>query len=177
MCIETCIHLDITDELIARAEADEKGLMKQHQQEDTYLPLNKRPFFIGALAQYGVFELLDDWKVPFIRSAYFDPARHGDRYDFVYEEMLHDIQGQVVKPDWPEVYPRTRFFVKNQKKDKPMDRYVFVLVDEPALKLHIAGVATHDQVWDNEQTMILKNDCHYVLANQLKGLRQHILHI
>lgn len=181
-CLEQCVHLEISDELLAQAEKEEKLMWEQKGQNNpTTLLLNKRMHLYGSLAQNGVFEKLAEWNMEVETSPYFSPTMHHDDYDFLYGTDRCDIQGQPLGTfkdgrAITNVFPGSRFLVKNQKEQKPMDYYVFCAIDLPGRLLHIAGVISYAKLWSLDQELTLKNPCHYVTAGQLTGFRRFIFH-
>ena len=181
-CIRQCVHIDIDESLKKQALEDEKNILNQKGKNNpTTLSLNKRMDYIGSITHNGVFRLIAQWGIEYIPTPYFDATIHKDKCDFLYEGDKNDIQGSPLGsfPDGSpvlNVFPRSRFLVKNEKQEKPMDNYVFCKVDLVSDVLHIVGFVGYDNFWGElGKPFSAKHPCHYILASQLSDFQGHFI--
>lgn len=182
MCLPQCIDITISEEVLQQSLEDEKKLLAQKGDNNpTTLKLHSRMNLVGALAQNVVFESLDDWGVPYEGSPVFNPNRHNDDFDFRTDRGNIDIQGKPMTlrdgTIVQDVYPNTKYYVKNEKRDRNMQYFCFVSLSAKRRIAHIAGIISCVTLWGLHQEANLTHPCHFVYARQLTSLRDFMFHI
>lgn len=183
VCLESCCHFDITDELLKLAEREETSLAKQKGiNNPSTQAINGRRDFVGSLAQNGVFAFVESLGVYIKTTSYFNPERfNDDGWDYQHRGIRVDIKGRLIGVD-QEGNPKTTvrkytpFWVNqkqhSQKKGK-VDAYCFVLVDLEQKILHIVGVIPYSAM-ENGEARDGKWPSYNVRAYQLASFRKHI---
>lgn len=177
MCISTCRHRDIDDDLVRQAIEDEQNIQRQKGENNpTTNAISKKRDYIGSLAQNSVFAYLDDLGIAFERSEYFNPERNEDNYDFVHRGSV-DVKGKGLVVPYIEIYPRTRFIVYDHQRDKEVDWYCFVGVDTENMVVHIAGIIDYNRFWDIAEAMPenprFKTRGYFVQAKDLEDFNKY----
>lgn len=179
MCVPNCIHYQITSEMYEQAIDDQKMMAKQKGEENpTTLVLNKEMNIIGSLAQNAVINQIRDWGIDVMTGQYFDSESHNDEYDFLYSGFRCDVQGSTMKPGMDNVFPGTNYLFKNQKKYKPMDYYVPCSVSLSQMVVHMPGVVSYTDLWENYGVEVeYKIPSHMIAAKELRSLRWFIFRV
>lgn len=181
-CIDQCVHFEITDDLLHQAIEDEKNMLAQKGIVNrTTVDMNRHRDKIGSLAQNGLFEKVKELGVKLDSTTpYFDATIHSDLADFWHRGGSNDIRGSVMGREFSIVYPNSRLLVYDNDREKDIDWYTFVKIDENCLKGHIVGVIRYDKVWTDDhiyRSPKLKAPCHYVYARETKPFRDYLFGI
>lgn len=128
--------------------------------------------YIGYLSQKAVERALIQLNVDYVKSPYFNPNIHRDEYDYIIQGFKCDVKGSPGK-----IYKKSRFLVRDDKKekDKLIDVYIFVKIEEKLAQ--IVGVISYKKFWNistSSSGMKVVKPCHYVLKDNLLPLRKFI---
>ena len=152
-CIDICEHYDITDDLISKALDDEKKIKAQKGEGNpTTVPMAARRDYWGSLAQNGIFDIIRGWEhennMSFgcTMSAYFNEDAHQDKWDLFHRDNACDIMGFYMGD--VKIVNKTRWMrCFDHKKNRDMDKYIFVGVDTDNNRLHVAGIIPAQDYW------------------------------
>lgn len=177
MCLNQCIHVEITEELIQQAELDNESIKRQKGDDNkSTILMTESNDFIGSLAQNSVFQYFDDVGIYIQKTSFFDKSIHQDECDFEHRG-LNDIKGSPTTKQWNQVYPRSRFLLSDHQLKKEVDWYTFVKIDLEENIAHIAGVINYGDFMDKSepfQSQNTKSPCHFILAKDLKPFRDYV---
>ena len=154
------------------AEKIEALIMEQKGWNNfTTRPLNKRRDLIGCLAQYGMMDLFELTGLGggLNMSAYFDPDKHSDSYDFEYRGTTYDVKGSPMRK-FKYVTGKTTVLVSDHQQDKRVGAYVFCQVDIENNLLHYPGYIDYDKFWSESVQATgdwLKSPCHLISVDKL----------
>lgn len=179
MCIDNCLEYPISRSLKDQAEEDSKNITQQKGFVNaSTVNLSERRDYVGSIAQNGLIEKIYSMGIKVEEvTPYFNSSIHQDEYDFKQRGARVDVKGSEMTSDFPQVYPNTRFLIKDKSKDKRVDYYAFVKVNLEDDLIHIAGIISYEDFWTLGQPFIgkFKNPSHFVLAKDLKPLMPFIL--
>lgn len=133
--------------------------------------------FTGSLAHNGTLEAIDFvcpslgiYTLP--RTPYLVPGMvGGDAFDFLSPNgRAADIKGNKIKKWNGEMSKWQRLKVYDHQYGRPMDDYVFCVVDEADFMLHIIGVISKPRFWKIAQPQPSTDgraDYHFVTPDQI----------
>lgn len=189
-CIDGCIHYEYDQSLVEQAKEKERILITTLGQNNRKnRQIRDASNVLGYIGQYAsISQVQDVWGIDVVSPDYINPDFKGDEYDWMYDNQRIDTKasplgkfpdGQVIK----NVFPKSRFLIAIEHREKPMDYYCFVKVDLEDKLVHIAGVIRFDDFWRDDRIWEKtgrdgnKYTCGYCFAYDLTDLRKFIFRV
>lgn len=175
MCLKSCIHIDITPDMLVQAHKDEANIKNQKglANPSTKFLSNDRDF-IGSLGQNAVFGWFEEAGIYIEKTPYFNQNINNDKFDF-FHRGANDVKSSPMQNGWSDIYPMSAFLISEHQKQKVLDWYTFVKVDLENMVVHIAGVISYEDFWKNSTEEKYKVNCNKILAKQLQPFRDYAL--
>jgi hypothetical protein len=128
----------VSDSTFVLARYDAALLEEEKQGHKSDVKLTEDRDIIGAVAQYGVYELIESWGFDANGSPFYIPGATFDTYDLMHRGQKIDIKGTpystfntyLIKQDSPVLI----------EPEKHMDLFCFVSVELDKRTIHVAGV-------------------------------------
>lgn len=176
-CTRQCTHQYITDELFELAEYEMAKLKAQKGENNpTTVNITNNHDLIGSLAQNAVFTYIENMGIYVETTPYYDPRRNADKCDLYHRGQFVDIKGSSIYK-YPHVTRYTKHLVYDHQKDKPMDEYLFCKVDIDNRLVHIAGLVSYEEAWQDKYRYMVKgkHPAHQIPQPVLKPFREWLL--
>lgn len=177
----------LTDEMVKQARMDESNIIEQKggylwDADGQWEEHNPEEDFIGSLAQQAVSWQFSEWGFAPEETPFFVATKTADEFDFRWRYENLDVKGSPTSPDYPKVYPRSRFLLPYHKREKhrgKVQRYIFVKVNYPDRVALIAGIIHFNDFWSKAQDceeagMAVKTPSAFVLTTDLASFRNFV---
>lgn len=174
-CAVSCVHLPITDELLAKAREEDRLItLQKGVNNPTTRDMSPEKHLLGSLGQNAVADYIESQGfVLDSRTPFFDPNIHRDEYDFIHNGLANDVKTQKLHASngfARIVYRGTKFRIHDEDREKPIDIYTFTSIDMEQNIIHLPGVISHKRFWKiskpwESERMIYP--CHVVPAFEL----------